>query len=244
MNRNNSQARSLNRKNPSTRRRNNRSNPDQRQYSGILTNNINRNVNRNPTIAAYIPPFPDTFRTTLRYAENISLTGAAAVAQTFRATSIYDPNQTGAGAQPLWYDAFASIYKKYHVKSSRIFVTIINNGTSNIQTSVFPSVDASFAGAMVDRLQQPKASYGILQANTGGNAATFLSTHENTAHMYGTRDSQDDPDLAALFGANPAIGWYFLLAAQTFSGAVVDATAICTIDYDVILSERIAEYDA
>jgi len=62
--------------------------------------------------------------------------------------------------------------------------------------------------------------------------------------MYGNKDSEDDPDLAALFGANPSVGWYFLLAAQSFSGSAVEATAVTVIDYDVILSERIAEYDA
>lgn len=69
--------------------------------------------------------FPATKLFKMRYVERISLTANAGVMQTygFRASSIYDPNYTGTGHQPMGRDQIGLFYNRYLVVGSRITVT-------------------------------------------------------------------------------------------------------------------------
>lgn len=51
--------------------------------------------------------YSDTFDTTL--------TTGAILDQVFRANSLFDPDRTNAGHQPLTFDAYALLYNRYHV---------------------------------------------------------------------------------------------------------------------------------
>lgn len=45
----------------------------------------------------------------------------------FCANSLYDPDQTGTGHQPLYFDNFMSVFEKYRVNFCQITVTVINH---------------------------------------------------------------------------------------------------------------------
>lgn len=53
-----------------------------------------------------------------------SLTTLNGAIYQFRANSVYDPDYTGIGHQPMYFDNFASLYTKYRVLSSKITVTV------------------------------------------------------------------------------------------------------------------------
>jgi len=220
------------------RRRNTTSRPGTRVSGTILVNR-----NNNPPIHRTITFYPDKERLTMRYNTTVQLTGAAAVVQVYRGSSVYDPDRSGAGSQPLYYDQLSTIYGKYCVVGSRISIALVNGNTVMSNVNVFPSKDFSFAGAMYDRNQQQRASYGIISTNAGGAGQCYLETFDNTARIYGLDDVTDGDDYCALVGANPTIGWYFLVAAQSFDGSVVNLYATVTIDYDVIWSQRNSLYD-
>jgi len=65
---------------------------------------------------------PQTKYVTLTYCETIGIangTGAPSI-YAYRLNSIYDPNYTGTGHQPLGHDEWAQLYTKYEVLSSKI----------------------------------------------------------------------------------------------------------------------------
>lgn len=76
---------------------------------------------------------PQSIIRKLRYQYNGTLTPAAAGAadvQVFRLNSLYDPDFTGAGNQPRYFDQYMALYDKYLVLGARIKVTAFNTSTS------------------------------------------------------------------------------------------------------------------
>ena len=71
-----------------------------------------------------------------KYVENISIPAASAGGVTrqynYVANSMFDPNSTGVGHQPLFRDEMAAVYTKYTVISSYIKVTL-NQTDTNFQ---------------------------------------------------------------------------------------------------------------
>lgn len=71
--------------------------------------------------------FGRTKKVLLKYVDTYTLTSLAGVSakHIMRCNSVYDPDKTGVGHQPMWHDLIASVYRKYRVISSKIKVTFI-----------------------------------------------------------------------------------------------------------------------
>jgi len=75
--------------------------------------------------------FPDKVSVKLRYVERLDITTAGGVPyynHIFRANSLYDPDYTGTGHQPLYFDQYAAIYDRYKVRGCKL-VMVINNAS-------------------------------------------------------------------------------------------------------------------
>lgn len=91
---------------------------------------------RVPELKIMPTPFPDSKRVWHRYVEDITLPGNTAGLTdfySFRLNSVYDPNYTGTGHQPLFRDEMADKYTNYTVISAIIKVTF--SPTANEQAS-------------------------------------------------------------------------------------------------------------
>ena len=66
--------------------------------------------------------FPDEFITTIRYVDVYTLTSASngIAKQYMRMNSLFDPDQTGTGHQPYYFDQFAALYNRYTVLGSKL----------------------------------------------------------------------------------------------------------------------------
>lgn len=71
---------------------------------------------RTRTIVSY-NPVPDRMFTKMRYSEILgwNLVTASATYNYMFQTSVYDPDLTATGHQPLWYDQYANLYQSYRV---------------------------------------------------------------------------------------------------------------------------------
>lgn len=67
---------------------------------------------------------PDTLITKVRYYEEVDLTSTAGSTATyaFRMNSLFDPNFTGAGHQPYYFDQLSPLYSRYNVLGSKLRV--------------------------------------------------------------------------------------------------------------------------
>lgn len=81
-----------------------------------------------------IGSFPRTKVVYLRYVENFTLNAGSApssVAYVFRSNGLYDPNYTGTGHQPMYFDNYSAIYSTWQVMKSTIRFVLCDNHITN-----------------------------------------------------------------------------------------------------------------
>lgn len=77
--------------------------------------------------AAINPTFPQRMQFNVRFGDFYNLSGGSGiVVQSFRLNSIYDPDITGVGGQPMHYTELAATYGRYKVTAADVSVTYIN----------------------------------------------------------------------------------------------------------------------
>lgn len=83
-------------------------------------------------------PVPDKTITRLRYSQlvPISMGPAYVVSSYIFQSSIYDPDFSGLGHQPLWRDQIISLYDRYRVHGIKYKFTIVNTNVNQMITGV------------------------------------------------------------------------------------------------------------
>lgn len=195
--------------------------------------------------------FPDRMVTKLRYVDNFNLTGGAGVvgANVFRFNSCFDPDLTGVGHQPMYFDQFAGAvgtgpYSRYRVISAKATVSFM-------QTSP-PAVAATNLGPIVVGLQTGATS-GLYATNLSGLCEASNSTWTQlgdkaggnnmkvlTATYSPRRDlgvATDDDTVSAAYNGNPSQVFHLIpWKIDTIGAAAV--TALVEIVYTVEFFDR------
>lgn len=91
--------------------------------------------------AKFIPfVLRDKYICKLRYCDEITLNAGiagVAVGNQYKANSLFDPNITGVGHQPMGFDQLSLVYKKFTVLASTIKCTWTNGDNASTQPSHF-----------------------------------------------------------------------------------------------------------
>lgn len=101
-----------------------------------------------PTSVSMGVGFPKMIKMTHKYAENITLTSTTGVTQAFRwkANGMYDPNHTGTGHQPMFFDQLGAIYNHFTVIASKIRVQFIPTTSTSVPCHVGINVNDDITG--------------------------------------------------------------------------------------------------
>lgn len=190
--------------------------------------------------------FPERIGTKLRYVENLYLTSNTS--NTFRLNSLFDPNLTGVGHQPMYHDQFSLIYGKYRVKGAKITVKFTSNQAPATAASnsspCFVGIVCSSSSSMVStgieqRSEEDANSVKILQDKTGGN--NVVTCYQTFSPKRDLGLSFDDDSLVASTSNNPASVYY----AHVWIEDVVDTTPAVvvnvTIEYNVEYFQRLEQ---
>lgn len=220
-----------NRKNP-RRRRNYRKRRNQHALSKVV--NLSTGI-------------PDSIMTKLKYTGTYTLsdaTGGVGAAQIFRGNSIYDPDYTGVGGQPLGHDEWANFYTYYKVHGSSIKVTFLPTvstvANSNLVCSVCPTLGIMSTGSFtsVDLMEQPYANWTISGPANGGVIRT-LKKYMSTKKIFGQKQIDDD-DFEGVFSGNPQNPWYWSVFAFPVDGSsTFTLDMVVQVTYYVELKNRI-----
>ena len=143
-----------------------------------------------------------------------SRTAGALQQYTFAMNGLYDPNLTGTGSQPRYFDTLcganttAAPYRAYVVKAARMKVMAYAQGPDS---AGIPSVVAisGIAGTstgpstVTEQMQRNDTNYGLLSYYAGGKPiATVYRTCE-VAPTLGVKDIEDANGTNAAYSANP-----------------------------------------
>jgi len=162
--------------------------------------------------------FPDKMVTRLRYCDTYAISGAVGAIgnQIMRMNSVFDPDLSGVGHQPMWFDQYASIYGRYRVLGSKIKATFsVANAPANalasnfgpvlvgIQTQTSPSLLAGNTSALMETAND---NWTMLCDKAGGNNAKSLTATYSPVRDLGV-DGGDDT-IAASVTTNPSQQFY------------------------------------
>jgi len=218
-----------------------------RKYKKRTKRTTKASLYRTPRMK-YSGGFPETKTVKLKYCDYFTIdpqTGGSLGSYLFRANSIYDPNYTGTGHQPLGYDQWAGLYNHYTVISSKINISIIPNLTTSQYlpgnvVGIFLSDDVTFSGTNLTQLmEQGYTNYKYLQMYPG-NGVDTLKHSFNAKRFYNVKDVKDNQvTLGALVGSNPSEEAYFVCFVGAADSTTDTASIGCvvTMEYLVTFTE-------
>ena len=184
--------------------------------------------------------FPNSIITKMRYCDVLSLSGTTGAIATnaFRANSIFDPDSSGVGHQPLYHDTYAAIYDQYVVLGSKITVTFLSRtGAVCFLAGIVCDDDSTFSSTTSTRLEQNNSvTIGCGPVTSGCEVNTLTATF-SPYEAFGV-DATDDGSSSTSFGSNPTEEWFYgvwIQAADAGSTTVVDIKV--EIEYTVKCSE-------
>jgi hypothetical protein len=234
-------AKTSNKKNKKRRKQSSLILPDQRQYLG-------KRIPRLPAFGVYgAKTFPEKLITKVYYCD----TGFQIIPTSgngyfdywiFRGNSPYDPDYSGVGTQPYYWDQFAVLYNNYRARASKITLTLFttepDTTLQNIKSTLFPWRANSPPSEIEfnDLKMLPKCK--SLQWNQDRNDFYQL-TMKNSCDTGFFSDNPYDKDTTATVSSNPTDQWYWIFTTDTL--LLTTETTIyfdVVIEYDVLFYKR------
>lgn len=156
--------------------------------------------------------FPDKLRTRLRYCDQFQL-GTGVTNWVYRFNSLYDPDLSGTGHQPRYFDQLCAangIYSKYRVLGAKAKITF-SEFTPSVPTTVNVGPVLAYAetsnssslayGTASDVMEGSGAKYTVLQDKAGGNNVKTLTQTFSVERDCGVNATDDT--VSALYNNNP-----------------------------------------
>lgn len=183
--------------------------------------------------------FPRKMRVTLFYTEQISISQTSSPISTYQyyGNNVYDPNYTGTGGQPPWYDTLVAIYNQWFVHSSEISVDIVPvSGGTSLTNVVFPTRNRTITGGDIeDYASFWRASSGEMGDYASGSAEnSYLHSKASTEEVYGIPLLITNSNFYGGIAGPPTNVWYWYLAfGQLQAQNNVKCNIVVRIKYDV-----------
>lgn len=191
-------------------------------------------------------PIPDRFITKMRYSSLHALVtgGAGPVTHQYRINSIYDPDLSGGGHQPLGHDQLQTLYLRYVVRGMSYHITFTNQSTTDYaDLAVVFHPNTSMASAMSTALESTYCRRSVVGPETGSRNITTMKGYVSVAKVRGISRNKvtNENDYNALFGANPIITPCMTIYVENQNvAAAIQVNVRVDLVYYVSLYDRIA----
>lgn len=178
----------------------------------------------------------------LRYTTLVPLTNTGTglgVTYQFRANSIFDPDFSGTGHQPMGHDEWAKFYLHYRVLKSSISVQIEADDAATQPYVQWVGVGAASGTASINPttvIERQKAAWKV--SGVGTTPAGPLINWFDGKRFFGAATQNGDTCKAA-FGANPTEDVFFQIGQAPLNTAATARTlfSLVVIDYWCELTE-------
>lgn len=183
---------------------------------------------------------PKTRKISMRYVDQISMTSTSGslASYVFRANSIYDPNYTSTGHQPMGYDQWAVLYNHYVVIGARLSARFIPNAASTAPCAMGTYLTDGTAVPYTtpsEFIEAKRGNYKIFKAT---DRAVSLRQNYSAKKQYNLADVKDNVGrVGAAMDTNPSDEAFFNIWFDAIDGSTSTCEVIVTIDYIVLYSE-------
>lgn len=184
--------------------------------------------------------FPDRYSTHLRYTESVSLTGSSApAAQVFRMNSCFDPDLTGTGTQPTYFDQLSTVYGIYCVIGALAYVEFINPSTTESFYTACVFSDQNISSLSVEALTETKyMKSNQVSYSPGPNRIKVSMPYMRTAQIMGQKEIESDANMYAGIGSNPNDQWFLIIKIAATDGVTsISGNIRVEILYHVIFKD-------
>lgn len=182
--------------------------------------------------------------TTVRYRTRVELNPAAGALATYvlRANSIYDPDYTGLGHQPLGYDQLAALYNHYTVLSSTVKASFGGTFATSTYCGIITTDQSSTVIPSYALAENPSSTSIYLEgAPSSSQRLPSITNSFNAKKFFGVNDPVDAiNDLGAPMGSNAYYAAYFIiyLQAADFTTDLAAISLLIDVEYKVVLSSK------
>lgn len=193
-------------------------------------NRSTRTIVRNPSA------FADRTLVKLSYNDLRQLFTASTATQDYiyRGNSVYDPDWSGIGNQPLGFDEWASVYSYYRVYASKLTVSFLSvgGGASNQICATCPNLTNSSFVSAVRIIETPYSKKRTL-TSVSAKGDCFISNFQSTASIFGVdkQTVQSDDMYSAAVTNNPTNTWYWHVFAYDLGNGEANVYVVVNITY-------------
>lgn len=185
--------------------------------------------------------FPPRTKVKLVYEDLITLApGTTYSSYIFRGNSLFDPDYTGTGHQPRYFDQYSAVYDRYRVLSSKCEIEMINGSpTAGAIFSLTPNTEILTFTAWEQAAELPLSISSEIMP-VASRYPFRLKAQYSTTQVCGLLPNEMiDEDWSALIGANPVQIWYWNVNTQSIDKSTNTQVSFrVRITYHAIMYER------
>lgn len=156
--------------------------------------------------ATQVLAVPDRILLKLPYYEQIKWSGNTSAFYDFNLNSVYDPNRTGVGHQPLGYDQWGKLYNRYRVYGVTVRLSATNLASVPVRIGMIADNLASGTAYLSDqsKFEQPHMKSFLLGSANGMNTKTIKMFY-SCAKINGSSKTRynSDNQFQAVWNNNP-----------------------------------------
>lgn len=154
----------------------------------------------------------------------------------FSCNGLYDPDHTGTGHQPLYFDQLLNIYNYYTVLSSKISVSIVSPPGASMGVVLFKDDDTTTGVTDCSQaLERKGCVYRACESTSFPGSGTLRNSWRANATFPG------DPTSRAEFQgsniSNPTEQTFFVIGAENRNLETTSYTFLVKIEYNTVFDE-------
>lgn len=183
-------------------------------------------------------PFPKQYTSRLKYAETVTITlnGSGLGSYLFSANGLFDPNISGTGHQPMYFDQLMTIYNHYTVTASKIKATPLASGTYSSIWTLLKDDDTGINPTGYYTVIERPDSVTTTEVLVSQPAKPLWQSFDARATFGGDPLAQDS--LQGTVAANPTEQTYYVVYCNGGTvGALQGVDVLVEIWYDVVFDE-------
>lgn len=184
-------------------------------------------------------PIPKQLFNRLKYAEtvNVAIGVSGLGSYIFSCNGMYDPNTTGGGHQPMYFDQWSAMYNHYTVLKSTMKATVVANTTGATIFSLGQDDDTTINAANSYTIwERPGYQTKVVNAPVEPSGTSLWSKWD-AKKVFGA-DPQSDPSLQGSATSNPTEQTFYVLYFDATPSTYV--TVLVEIWYDVVWDEYVS----
>jgi len=193
------------------------------------------------TLSANGRTFPLVAKAKLVYCDTLNLGVGPQTWWKWRANSVYDPDYSVTGHQPLYFDQFMAIYDHFYVVSSKCTIELCDSTVStapwNMQCTLYTDDDTTGDNAASSAAERPGAATAMYSTNT--SEPVVLTQTYSYQKFFGGGDVTADSLQQGTVATNPTESVIFQMDVlePTLTRASALGSVRVKLEYWVIFTE-------